>query len=189
MSEISCPECSARLKVPDERLGKKLKCPKCQAIFTAAADADEPEAEEPVSAAKAAPPSDEQSLDFGGDVDTRRTGHYKARRQLGGPAIGLMVAGAIGLVLAACGGFNAVSSGGSGAYKAGSLAGVVVTSIWSIVVLVGANSMRGSGRYTGILICCIFAMLPCSFAWLLALPMAIWALVVLNREDVRKAVG
>ena len=37
------------------------------------------------------------------------------------------------------------------------------------------------------MIATIFAMLPCNLGCILALPLAIWALVVLNREEVKDA--
>src|SRR6185437_13408394 len=33
---LTCPECAGKLKVPDTAAGKKIKCPKCTAIFVAA---------------------------------------------------------------------------------------------------------------------------------------------------------
>lgn len=34
---VSCAKCSAQLKLPDNAAGKKVRCPKCQAVFTAEA--------------------------------------------------------------------------------------------------------------------------------------------------------
>jgi hypothetical protein len=49
-STFECPKCGRELKVPDELLGKKVKCPACQSVFITAAE--EPPAPPPV-----APPS------------------------------------------------------------------------------------------------------------------------------------
>ncbi len=38
---ISCPECAGQLRVKDEMLGKKVKCPKCKNIFVAAAEEED----------------------------------------------------------------------------------------------------------------------------------------------------
>lgn len=43
---IDCPSCTRKLRVPDEMLGKKVKCPQCGTTFMAAANG-EPEPEEP----------------------------------------------------------------------------------------------------------------------------------------------
>src|SRR5690348_8392198 len=46
--DITCPECGNRRGVPDDLVGKKIKCKKCQSVFTVKA---------PVKATKpAAPP-------------------------------------------------------------------------------------------------------------------------------------
>jgi predicted Zn finger-like uncharacterized protein len=34
---ITCPKCSSNLRVPDDLAGKKVKCPKCTAVFPVAA--------------------------------------------------------------------------------------------------------------------------------------------------------
>jgi predicted Zn finger-like uncharacterized protein len=40
MSEItSCPQCQRKLRVPDELLGQPVKCPSCENVFTASAEA------------------------------------------------------------------------------------------------------------------------------------------------------
>jgi predicted Zn finger-like uncharacterized protein len=56
---VSCPDCQSKLRVPDNLLGKKVKCPKCSNAFTARLD--QPDVEEQprqpaVKARKAAPP-------------------------------------------------------------------------------------------------------------------------------------
>ena len=32
---VSCPDCDRKLRVPDNLLGKKVKCPSCGNMFTA----------------------------------------------------------------------------------------------------------------------------------------------------------
>ncbi len=39
---ISCPQCSRQLRVPEDLLGKRVKCPTCSAVFTAEASAAPP---------------------------------------------------------------------------------------------------------------------------------------------------
>lgn len=36
--QIACPSCGAQLRVGDDLLGRKVRCPKCATTFTAAAD-------------------------------------------------------------------------------------------------------------------------------------------------------
>jgi predicted Zn finger-like uncharacterized protein len=61
---IDCPSCNRKLRVPDDLLGKKVKCPTCGTTFTAGGDAaPPPPAEEelpaPAPARRPAPPPDE----------------------------------------------------------------------------------------------------------------------------------
>jgi hypothetical protein len=55
----SCPDCARKLRVPDELLGKKVRCPGCKVVFTAVADSDKPE-EAPPPPRRPAPPRDER---------------------------------------------------------------------------------------------------------------------------------
>ncbi len=63
---ISCPSCSKQLKVPDELIGRSVKCPGCKETFTAkAASKSAPVEEEIVEKPrkKAAPPPEEEEDD------------------------------------------------------------------------------------------------------------------------------
>ena len=40
--DITCPECGNRRGVPDDLVGKKIKCKKCQSVFTVKAPAAKP---------------------------------------------------------------------------------------------------------------------------------------------------
>jgi predicted Zn finger-like uncharacterized protein len=54
---ISCPDCGRKLRVPDDLIGKKVKCPSCNVMFTAAAAGNEPP--RPSGSRRAAHPDDE----------------------------------------------------------------------------------------------------------------------------------
>jgi hypothetical protein len=43
-STVTCATCQRELRVPDEYLGKRVKCPACGAVFTPTADGHSPEA-------------------------------------------------------------------------------------------------------------------------------------------------
>jgi predicted Zn finger-like uncharacterized protein len=43
---ITCPECAGKLRIREELLGKKIKCPKCQKQFVAKVEEEEAEPEE-----------------------------------------------------------------------------------------------------------------------------------------------
>lgn len=49
---ITCPNCGAKLKAPDELVGKQVKCPKCQKVFVPGVAAQPP----PIALVEQAPP-------------------------------------------------------------------------------------------------------------------------------------
>ncbi|MBV9122679.1 MAG: hypothetical protein JO112_04930, partial [Planctomycetes bacterium] len=64
---VSCPECQRQLRVPDDLLGKRVKCPSCSTTFTATpvsqsapAPEEEEEEESPRPRSRAAEPSEEE---------------------------------------------------------------------------------------------------------------------------------
>jgi predicted Zn finger-like uncharacterized protein len=70
---VKCPECKRTLRVPDDLLGKTVRCPSCQVTFTAQAGASEPppppmpkmeidEGVEPAATSKPGRRSDEDRL-------------------------------------------------------------------------------------------------------------------------------
>ena len=52
---ITCPECAAKLRIKEEMLGKKIKCPKCQKRFVARLEEEVAEPEEIEEEEKARP--------------------------------------------------------------------------------------------------------------------------------------
>jgi predicted Zn finger-like uncharacterized protein len=123
--QIRCPSCASTLRVPDDLLGKTVKCPRCQTTFTAAASGPAgPEGgytEEPARPARrpAPPPEEEETgYDEGPDEDRpRRRARYeddededRPRRRIrrrssealsavAGPAIALMITGGLSIAL------------------------------------------------------------------------------------------
>ena len=127
-----------------------------------------------------------------------------ALRQVKGPAIGLMVTTIIGLVLVAGGlvlhimilnGFDIgmqqlgdpqlqkffnVFGGGLGIVQD------VIRGILGVIVLLGVLRMQALRNHQFAMIASIVAMLPClSPCCVLGLPFGIWALVVLNKPEVK----
>jgi predicted Zn finger-like uncharacterized protein len=57
---VNCPQCKRKLRVPDDLIGKKVKCPTCATTFTASAGAAPvPEEEAPRASRRPATPPDE----------------------------------------------------------------------------------------------------------------------------------
>jgi predicted Zn finger-like uncharacterized protein len=108
-----CPTCRRQLRVPDELLGRNVKCPECLAVFIAATDTDarEPEhagaePEETPAASSVEAESDDFYDDEEDDEDIprrrnrRRAWRARAREDVAGPAVGLIVISAIDILLA-----------------------------------------------------------------------------------------
>ncbi len=51
---VSCPMCAGQLRIPDELIGRKARCPACQTVFEATAVAEAP----PPPVARLVPPQD-----------------------------------------------------------------------------------------------------------------------------------
>jgi hypothetical protein len=220
---IRCPSCARDLRLPDHLLGRRVKCPTCQATFTAAAPAPTtPPAREPEPEpyrAEPAPARRRPRFEYDEDDDwededdrprrRRRSGRRRGREAVMPPAIALLVAGVLG-ILVAIGhlGVNlandpfqrakeaaAARPGGTRAneaFRVGFIGGAVGCPIigffWAVIVSAAAASMLGLRSREFAVTGCIVAMLPCcNFLWFLGLPFGIWALVTLNRPDVRRA--
>jgi predicted Zn finger-like uncharacterized protein len=114
---IHCPSCNRELRVPDDLLGKKVKCPACSTTFTASVAGPEPATQaapaplvlqesEPSEPARRRPVPDEQ-VDEGGAYDQDYEPSARppsARRSRGlavmrAPAICLMVSAVLSLLV------------------------------------------------------------------------------------------
>src|SRR5437870_5260016 len=243
---ISCPSCRRQLRVPDDLLGKTVRCPGCQSTFTAedpdaVADVDVIEEEEtPRRPARGTKPprtegeeieaegrsarrrrrreeEDEEADyreyedDLEDDRARRRRRRSAAKRRaaeaLAGPAIALIITGGLGLatfildIVARIALGTAITSGLLGKGNLGAAAGekanellygIIVDLIFLIfpgIVVTGAVKLKNVSSYGYGLTAAIIAMLPCSGCCLLGLPFGIWALVVMHRDEVRRAFG
>jgi predicted Zn finger-like uncharacterized protein len=74
---IMCSSCQTRLRVGDDRVGRKMKCPKCQTIFTAAS-ADSGAASAPAARAKAPPARAPLEVEVG-DEDVIEAGPHQGK--------------------------------------------------------------------------------------------------------------
>src|SRR5437879_6514021 len=114
-STFECPKCGRELKVPDELLGKKVKCPACQSIFITAAEEETPApkpAASEVIPSRTSPEATEESADeerprkrpkrWEDDYEEEDYARPRSRRRraqsaVAGPAICLMVVGGLAL--------------------------------------------------------------------------------------------
>ncbi len=129
-----------------------------------------------------------------------------AQQKVNGPAIGLMVTGIIGLLLVLCGLIGNLTGAGFAdpakmqglseqqrqmlAYYTGAV-GLVSNFIGlaiGLVILLGAMRMKNLQSYGLAMTSSILAMIPCvSPCCILGLPFGIWAVVVLNKPEVKQA--
>jgi predicted Zn finger-like uncharacterized protein len=206
--ESNCPGCGTKVRVPESLLGKSVKCPKCQSVFTAESPEpgfeevveDEPRPRRPRRPAPVDDYDDDQGDDYEARPRPRRGGRRRAADAVRGPAIALMVVGGLGfalallnfvMILAGKGQVFDVRNQGPG-MAANDMRGVqIAASIlplsWGIIVPLGAFKLMNLQSYGLAMTGVIFAMLPCNGCCILGLPFGIWALVAMNRPEVKAA--
>jgi hypothetical protein len=135
-----------------------------------------------------------------------RRGHHRADREaaqtVAGPGIALMVAGGLGMVMALLilvlmliGSKDpAPPLFGLPAADPDPVADTIVAIVFfsimmccSGVAFAGGFSLMQLRSYGLAMTGAIIALVPCSACWLLGLPFGIWALVTLNKPDVKRA--
>lgn len=205
---INCPSCQRQLRVPDELLGQRVKCPTCGALFTGAPA----EAQPPPPTPAPAPAPGYEPAQWVADLSppdrpTPAQQKWRAREAVSAPAVTLMVLALLGIGLQLCGvGYNALGIGGAiprrarpqgdplKRYEALSQPGPIglvsnmIGLAVSIVILIGAVKMK-SLELRGLAITAnVLALLPfVSPCCCIGIPVGIWGLTVLNRPEVRDA--
>ena len=206
---IHCPQCNRELRVPDELLGKKVKCPACSTTFTASVAGPEVAAQPPPQGETAPAPSqgprDEYEEYDESYERERRVARAKDRvkGKVLAPAICLLVAAVLG-ILANAGQiimslgpapqlppprpgepefFRELqkSSHGPAATAAGAF-GVV----YCIVIIFASIQMMQMRMWGLSLAGSIMSMINCfNCCCILGLPFGIWAVIVLSNEEVK----
>jgi len=74
---IPCPSCKARLKAPENLIGKTVKCPNCQTPIAVKAPAEEPPARQPAAKPRKAEPEPVEDFE---DLDERPARKPAARK-------------------------------------------------------------------------------------------------------------
>jgi predicted Zn finger-like uncharacterized protein len=208
--QVRCPSCNSALRVPESLLGKNVKCPRCATTFIA--DVEElaqpegivrestPEASRqrwPEDAEDEGFPSEEEDEDRPRRRQRRRS--YVAESAVSGPAIALMVSASLGMVcnigylifrlLSEI--FVSVpaltNQPGYWFGFIGAITAAIIGVLMSIMVLIGAVKMKKLRNYGLALTSSILSMLSPTCCCFLGLPFGIWALVVLNNPDVKRA--
>jgi predicted Zn finger-like uncharacterized protein len=239
---IHCPQCQRRLRVPEDLLGKTVRCPSCQTAFTAAEEGmttrpsaapssgerlprrrqavpEEDNEERPSQRDRRRPVEDDEDEPRGAYEEDYEEDEYRPRRRrrgrrsrlraearssVAGPAISLMIVGGLTIALGIVSlllnvlGVSLLAAAGDGPQKPADNADLAVNAVsgvmgalfgicWGGVILGGAYKMNSLQGYGYAMTACILAMLPCNICCVLGLPFGIWGLVVLNREEVKRA--
>ena len=124
-----------------------------------------------------------------------------------GPAMGLIITAILGLLAQAAGiimnvlgvGMNAAGMQGQGQggeemawanmmTGAAGIVGAIIGIVMGVIILMGALKMKKLESYSFSMVAAVIAMVPCiSPCCLVGLPIGIWALVVLNKPEVKSA--
>jgi predicted Zn finger-like uncharacterized protein len=211
---VTCPKCERQLRVPDELIGQRVKCPTCGTNFTATVGGSPPDRPEDYQNAPTGnqPEAVQTYREDSGSGPQAEQRHARALASVKVPAICLLIVSVIGLL---CDGFNFIRAltvpppkaedvirvfpGFKGQEKeleeqlkmmSGPVLPVIaaVFLVLCIVTLFGSLAMlAGRMRWLGIL-GSIAAMINLgSCCCVLGLPLGIWSLVVLLRDDVKNA--
>ncbi len=232
--QVRCPSCNAALRVPENLLGKNVRCPKCQTTFLAEMDEHvEPEPErivrEPRPAAKRRPrppedfeeedqlPPEDELEELPEEPEEEYEERPRRRRRGGGrrraaaeaavagPAISLIVLGSLDVVVVILNmilslvGFNFVPAGAKGPGGPEAILAFQTKPVFlipshilglgiAILILMGGLKMKQLQNHGLAMAASILAILPCTDpCCCIGLPLGIWALVVLNRPEVKDA--
>jgi hypothetical protein len=212
--EFRCGECNKQLRVSDDAVGRRARCPDCGHIQ------DVPEVTTPFSqpGAASSTPFDEAagSTPFAADVDAKSEespsqNPYQAppttlgttwsvsptivprhvvEAKVQGPATALIVLSALVLALVAFGCASIcflLAIGEADGEILAQMIGAAFTALIYGVVLAGALKMRRMQNYPLAMLASVLAMLPCSCCCVIGMPFGIWSLLVLNDPAVRAA--
>jgi hypothetical protein len=207
-----CPNCGLKLGIPDELVGRNVRCSKCQTEFLAQAEMPVEIMEAPAPPVVSGPlPSElpEAMQDFDDDRDNegRRRGRKRRRRRVSDPTAQLMLPGWFLVATAIAGGLvgegsavfwliaqlGATPRGGRGGGDVvvfaifGFIIQTLITLAWSGAVFRGGMSMVKLHHYQTAIAGCIVAMLPCNIGCCAGIPVGIWGLIVLLQDDVKRA--
>ena len=209
---VSCPSCARQLRVPEELLGKAVKCPSCQSTFTANESAPPPppqSAPPPQPAPDAGPFGGFESRgappawnEYSGAPRERNVRDEAARSSAYGPALALMITSGIALATFSCfllfnlargagaiGNPNAGGRGGDPAiFEAGVGAMVCIWGlIWNSVIFTAALQMSKMKSWGYALAGSILAVIPCNHCFCITIAFGIWAIVVLSNVEVKES--
>jgi predicted Zn finger-like uncharacterized protein len=153
-----------------------------------------------------APRRSRRDADWEDDDYSYRDRRSAVRSQVSGPAAALQVVGILAIALSVLSlGLNLAVAAGAFPQPAsplmppprdeaerignlvGGICGALFGMLWGGLIIAGASKMKKLESFGLAMTASIVAMLPCNGCCLLGLPFGIWALVVLNRPEVKDA--
>jgi hypothetical protein len=196
---IVCPACNASLELPDEYLGKTVRCPTCAVDFVAAPDSDAPQTAPPPppgwgSSSPATQPRGGYRQAAGG-----RPAGADPRSLVSGPATLLMVSSILDLFLSLFAGVGGILMliGSRQALRGDQplliIMGIMYLFISGIGMPRGLMILLGSFRLRNLtgrgfaLFAAILACVPIGSCLPLSLPAGIWSLIAMNKPEVKGA--
>ena len=210
--EFQCTGCGKRLRVGDENAGKKAKCPECGALADIPQTPEPGPQDAPAGQISGGlPPVPPLPPDLGNPFQSPATmadtsfSPSLARSKVRPPAIALIIFASLGLFLHASNfvmlalGRNIdwqemLPEGQADAFPiqnvpiGGQMAMTGVALARTGLVIAGAIQMLNLRMYPLALTAVILAIVPCfSGCCCFEIPIGIWALVVLNNHEVRRA--
>jgi predicted Zn finger-like uncharacterized protein len=211
---LNCPRCQRQLRVTEDLIGRPVKCPACQMMFTVPAGVTDAQPVQPPTGTAEAPQTPMQPIEpWGtpGEFESQRSrrlprepwyedDHEAAARALMPPAIALLLVGALGILFNVLRVANALIQGVPApedfpeAFRPFLklvtpqllIGEAVVFLVIGLVVVAGAIQMVRHRMYPLAIAASIAALFhfDCPCC-VLGIPFGIWAFVVLLRPDVR----
>jgi phage FluMu protein Com len=210
--EFRCIHCQKLLRVSDEAIGKKARCPDCGTIQEARPNAGmESAPSAPVVGPAPAAPAVTPANPFGERAGTaspfsqsaanpyvspqplgQRTSTIEmSRLKVQAPAMGILILGgimsALGLIAVVMMIFVAVIAGPRMDDIVPNLISSFVMLAIGITMVVGGQKMRRLESYSLAITGAVLAIVPCTICCPLSVPLGIWSLVVLLDPQVRTA--
>lgn len=202
--DVSCPGCSKAYSVPDERAGQRFKCKACGTAVSVPADEWGNDSGNAAYGTNAGgfqdsynPYAEPVSASNGG----QRIGRAEALSKVGICAIFLYIVAGLSIPMHMLNavftlvdrdeingpGFQAPANEAERAGRmVGALGASVVFIVMNTIVIVGAYNLHYLKKrwmaMTAAIICCIPCCSPCV---ILGIPFGIWALVLLNSQEIK----
>jgi hypothetical protein len=195
MATVTCTNCEEAISVDDPLAGQRVSCPRCGQSVSLPS---------PVTAALPGLGPLDRDLDSWSPPKQPRSDTEYVKQAVMAPAAAMQATGVIGGALSLFAGCAAVfgmlaslfaynwrferwMEDGGFLFFFGYMH-VLASVIGGIVAFIAGRRMANLQAYSLVVLSCFILMVPIlSPCWLIGIPVGIWALVVLNKDDVKAA--